>query len=98
MKLLYQAIGKFQINTTKKNPGVEGTLFNCTGEMGMNNFEYLNSSLSLFLLCDKPAKQEFMMYVRLQLTPSPIGASKILAGPPLPPPSVYTLWMTPCLI
>ena len=38
-----------------------------------------------------------MAYVRLQLNlhPPPIKASTILAGPPIPCPTIGTLWMTP---
>ena len=38
-----------------------------------------------------------MVYVRLQvnLPPPPIPESALLAGPPLPPLKVRTLWMTP---
>ena len=54
-----------------------------------------NSSLSLFLLCNEPAKK-VMVHAYLQLTPSPpTQASMLLARPPLHPPSIHTLWMTP---
>ena len=33
---------------TKKSPEIKRELFNCTGEMGMDNFGCLNSSLILF--------------------------------------------------
>ena len=49
-KLLYKAIGN---QNTKKSPGIEGVLFNCTGKMGMDNFGCLNSSLFLFLFCNE---------------------------------------------
>ena len=32
---------------TKKNPEIEGALFNCAGEIGMDDIGCLNSSLSL---------------------------------------------------
>ena len=34
---------------TNKCPGIEFALFNCTGEMGMDNFGYVNSSLYFIL-------------------------------------------------
>ena len=34
---------KMSNQNTKKSPGIEFALFNCTGEMGMDNFGYLNS-------------------------------------------------------
>ena len=62
-KLLYKATGKCQIKTPRK------TLFallNFTGEIGMDNFGFKFSSLSLFLFCNKPTKKN-MTHVRLQL-------------------------------
>ena len=35
---------KMSNQNTKEKPGIEFTLFNCTGEMGKDNFGYLNSS------------------------------------------------------
>ena len=37
---LYQ---KMSNQNTKKNPGIKCALFNCKGEKGMDNFDYLNS-------------------------------------------------------
>ena len=86
---------------TKKIPGLDFALFNCTREMGMHNFGYLNSWLSLFYFY-------FVIYPRnlwrmyayswtspSPLLPTPIQANTFLAGISLPPPSVRTLWMTP---
>ena len=44
----------------KKSTGIEGALFHCMGEMGMDNFGCLKSSLSfffLFLFYNEPAKK-----------------------------------------
>ena len=43
-----QSYWKISNQNTKKSRGIAFALFNCTGEIGMNNFGYLNSSLSLF--------------------------------------------------
>ena len=60
---------------TKKSPDIESALFNSPGDTGMDNLGCLDSSFSLFLLCNKPAKQKFMVYIRLQLyVPPPIQA------------------------
>ena len=74
---------------TKKSHGITGALFNCTGEMRMDNFSCLNSSISLFcfyFVTNLRRKKKKKAYVRLQLSlpPSPIRASTLLAGPPLP--------------
>ena len=42
---MYNAIGKCRIKTPKKSPRIKFALSICTGEIGMNNFGYLNSSL-----------------------------------------------------
>ena len=85
---------------TKKNPRIEGALFNCTWELGMDNLCCLDSSFSLLVFCNEPAKQKVIAYVRVQLTPYPlpIRDGTLLARPPppsLPPPNISTLWMTP---
>ena len=49
----------------KKSPAIEFALFNCTGEMNVDNFGYLNSSLYLYFVTKLPEK--FMAYVYLQL-------------------------------
>ena len=94
-KLLCKAIGKCQIKTPERALGIKVALSNYTGEMGMNNFGYLNSTcvISIFLrICEK----KIIAYVRLQMSPlrSRIRDGTLLAGPPLPPLSVRTLWMT----
>ena len=44
---------------TKKSPGIYfRALFNCTGEMGMDNFGDQNNSLSLFLFCNKTCEKK----------------------------------------
>ena len=61
---------KMSNQNTKKSPGIEFALFNCTGEMRMDNFVYLSSSLY------------FMAYIGLQmnLPLPPIRASTLLIG------------------
>ena len=39
-----QSYRKMSNQSTSKRPGIEFTLFNCTEEIGMDNFGYLNSS------------------------------------------------------
>ena len=47
---------------------MEFALFNCTEEMGMNNFGYLNSLISLFYFCFATnLRNKIMVYVSLQL-------------------------------
>ena len=43
-----QSHQKISIENTKKNLGIKVALFSCTGELVMDNFGCLNSSLSLF--------------------------------------------------
>lgn len=50
-----QSYGKMSNQNTRKVPGIEFSLFNCTGETEMGNFGYLHSSLPLFLFCNEPA-------------------------------------------
>ena len=52
-----QSYQKMSNQNTKKSPGMEFALFDCTGVMGMDNCGCLNSSLSLFLFCNEPAKK-----------------------------------------
>ena len=40
-----QSYQKMSNQNTKKSNGIEFALLNCTGEMGMDNFGYLSSSL-----------------------------------------------------
>ena len=88
---------------TKEGSGIEFVLFSCTEDIGIDKFGYLNSSLYLYLFCNEPTKKN-MVYVLLHLTftysepPPPhthTRTSTLLAGPPLPLPSIYILWMTP---
>ena len=67
-----QSYRKISNQNTKKSTGIEGPIFNRTGEMEMDHFGCLNSSLSLFLFCKEPAKKKkkIIAYVRLQLTPN----------------------------
>ena len=97
-KLLYKTIAKTSNQNTEKSPGIEFKLFNCMGEMGMDNFAYLNNSLSLFyfyFVTNLRKKIMVDVHLQLNLPPHPIRASALLAGPSLPPPSVRTLWITP---
>ena len=60
-KLLYKITGKCQIKAPRrtKNQEIEYALFNCTGEIGMDNF-WLSKLLIffiLFLFCNEPAKK-----------------------------------------
>ena len=43
-----QSYRKMLIQKNKKSLGIKLKVFNCTGEMGMDNFVCLNSSLALF--------------------------------------------------
>ena len=88
-----QSYRKITNQNTKKNPGIEFTLFNYTRDMERNNFDCLNSSLSLILFCNEPAKKYDAR--TLTVEPPPIGSSTLLAGPSIPLPSVHTLCMTP---
>ena len=54
---MYKAKGKYRIKTPE-DPGIEFALFNYTGEMGVDNFGCLSSSLSLFLFCNESAKKK----------------------------------------
>ena len=90
-----QSYWKISNQNTKKSRGIAFALFNSTGEIGMNNFGYLNSSLSLFDFYFVMNLRKKIAYVRLLNPPPPIRAFAILARPHLPPPSVRTLWMTP---
>ena len=90
-----QSFRKMLNQNTKKSAGIEFALFDYTGEMGMDNFGCLNSSLSLFFfkrICGK----KFIMYVRLQLNLLPPSqTSQYAFSWTTPPPlSVRTLWIT----
>ena len=71
---------------TKKSPGIEGALFYCTREMGMDNFGCMNGSLYLFcfFFCKKPAKKNYgVRTLTFELPPPPIRVRTLLAGPHL---------------
>ena len=56
----------------QKSPGIEFALFNYTGKMGMDNFGYLSSSLSLFLFCNESVKKNYdVRTLTAELLPSP---------------------------
>ena len=81
---------------TKKNPRIEGALFNCTWELGMDNLCCIDSSFSLLVFCNEPAKQKVIAYVRVQLTPYPLpirDGTLLARPPPLPPPSKHKYFM-----
>ena len=86
-KLLYKATGKCWIKTPRRALGSR-LHFLTTGEIYLDNFDCLNSSLSLFCFCfaTNLRKKKFMAYVHLQLNlpRPPIWVSTLLAGPPLP--------------
>ena len=44
-----QSCRKILNKKTKKSPWIEGALFNCTGEIGMDNFDCMHGSLYFFL-------------------------------------------------
>ena len=96
IKKLVQSYQKIQIKTPRRAFDRVCIFLNYTGEMGMDNFGCLNSSLSLFLFCNKPVKKKlWCTYAHSWTSPSPIQASTLLARPPLPPSSVHTLLMIP---
>ena len=80
---------------TKKSAGIEFALIDYTGEMGMDNFSCLNSSLFFFFkrICGK----KFIVYVRLQLNllPPPQTSQYGFGWTTPPPLSVRTSWITP---
>ena len=79
---------------TQKSSVIEGT-----GEVVMDNFGRLNSSLILFLFCNEPEKKNVVRTLTAEPLPRPpIWASALLAGPPLPPVGVCFLWMPPAEI
>ena len=92
-RVLYKAIEKCQIKSSRR---ALGTIFNCTGEVGMDNFGCLNSSLSLFF-SNEPAKKKTTAYVRLKLNlnPPPIRVSRLLAESPLLLSAYLLYWWPP---
>ena len=82
---------------TKKSSEIKRELFNCTGEMGMDNFGCLNSSFILFCFYFVTnLRKKFMAYLRLQLNHRLPYTSQYAFSwtTPLPPLSLRTLWMT----
>ena len=63
--------------STKKSPAIELALFNCTGETGMDNFGYLNSSF-YFLFCNELAKKTYGVRT---LTVEPLPLTPFLYEP-----------------
>ena len=83
---------------TKKSPGIEGAFLTIRGSwewitlaVWIAHFIYVVSILyrthEKILWCTLAAEHPPLL--------SPIQFSMFLAGPPIPPPSVPTLWMTP---
>ena len=58
-----QSYLKISNQNTKKSPGVEGALFNCTVVMWMDSFGCLNS-FELFLFYKEPVKKIYIYGVR----------------------------------
>ena len=54
-----QSYQKMTNQSTKKNPGITFAPFNCTREMGMDNFGYLKSSFCFISFCSDPAKKAY---------------------------------------
>ena len=52
-----QSYQKLLNQNTKKNSGIKFALFNCTGEMEMDNFGYLSTHFILLLFCNEPEKK-----------------------------------------
>ena len=78
----------------------EFAFFNCTGEMEMDNFGYLNSLLSLFYFyfVTNMRKKLWCTCLYSWTSSLPVRASALSAGPLLLPARVRTSWMTPyCL-
>ena len=102
-KLLYKAIGKCRIKTPRRAMKIKVALFNCTGQMGMNNFGCLNTSFSLFYLYfvtnlqNKKKLLHTYTYIWTSPTSPPIRPSTLLDGHPFPTPNVHSLWMSPSI-
>ena len=99
-----QSYQKILNQNTKKSPGIKGTLFNCTGEMGMDNFGCLNSSLSLLLFCSKTAKKIYGIHTLTadcnHPPPPPSAPHSTLHSPPSTPHSTlrFPLHYEPVLL
>ena len=102
-KLLYKAIGECRIKTPRRAMKIKVALFNCTGQMGMNNFGCLNTSFSLFYLYfvtnlqNKKKLLHTYTYIWTSPISPPIRPSALLAGHPFPTPNVRSLWMSPSI-
>ena len=85
---------------TQKRPGIEGALFNYTGEIGMDNFDCLNSWPSLFyfhFVTSMQNKKLWRTYASSWTFHPPLRRDgALLAWSPLLSFRVCTLWMTPC--
>ena len=63
-----QSYRKISNHNTTTIPGIEFVLFNCTGEMGMDDFGYLKSSLYIISIRNATnLRKKIMAYVRLEL-------------------------------
>ena len=87
------------IQNTKKSLSIEVVLLTVRGRWEWIILVVWIAHLLYFYFVTKPRKKT-MAYVRLQLKLSllPIWASTFLAGPPFPPLSGRSLWMTPSRI
>ena len=82
---------------TKKSPEFKCAPFNWAGELEMDNFSCLNSSVSVFYFyfVTKNIVNYGVHTLTVEPPSSPIRTSTLLVGPPLLRTSVPTLWMTP---
>ena len=79
----------------KKNCRIKIAFFNYMGEMGMDNFSCLNSSLSLFCFYFVTSlRKKVYLCLQLNLPPPLISANTLLAGSLLLTLGMHTLWMT----
>ena len=97
-KLLYKATGKCWIKTPRRALGSR-LHFLTTGEIYLDNFDCLNSSLSLFCFCFATNLRKKKIYGVRTLTvespPSPHLSQYAFSWTTPPCLSVRTLWMTP---
>ena len=92
---IVQNYRKISNESSKKSHGIEFALFSGTVEIGMDNFDYLNNSLYLFLFCDEPAKNVYGVHTPSAVRPPlPHISQCAFSWTPPPPPSVCTLWIT----
>ena len=79
----------------KKNCRIKIAFSNYMGEMGMDNFSCLNSSLSLFCFYFVTSlRKKVYVCLQLNLPPPLISANTLLAGSLLLTLGMRTLWMT----